>query len=86
VRTKLLKLKPNILDEAGPLRGSGDVGSCNPSNPLRFLCSSVFQRSVLDQLITGDHQITRFLAVSSVVRYPGFLDLLCQSRACLMTA
>ena len=35
MRTKLLKFKPNILDEAGPCGGSGDVCSLlTPSLPI----------------------------------------------------
>jgi hypothetical protein len=61
VRTKLLKFKPNILDEAGPRSGSGDVRILRPSlNSLRSLCSSVLQR--LGPSITRSPAITRFSA------------------------
>ena len=43
-------------------------GSCGPSNPLRFLCSSVLQRFAPS--ITGSRAITRFFGPClSVVRF-----------------
>jgi len=47
VRTKLLKFKPNILDEVGPCGGSGDVRILRPSlNSLRFLFPLCFKRLI----------------------------------------
>jgi hypothetical protein len=50
VRTKLLKLKPNILDEAGPVGGSGDVripSLPNSSASSVPLCFKDFDFSIL---------------------------------------
>jgi hypothetical protein len=75
VRTKLLKFKPNILDEAGPRSGSGDVRILRPSlNSLRSLCSSVLQRlGPSITRITRDHPI--FGPDLSVVRFCFFSTL-----------